>query len=68
MNTMSFSEIYEPAIKAGHEVNFFYADIHEHNCPVIEKTADGIRVGVCTFYLQDNWTKCPRHGIVKIIQ
>lgn len=33
------------------------------NCPVLEKTADGYRVGHCWFSLKDGF--CPRHGRVK---
>lgn len=33
------------------------------NCPVIETTADGDRVGRCWFYMEDGKT-CPRHGDV----
>ena len=40
----------------------------EKNCPVIEKTADDVRVGRCWFYMKDGKT-CPRHGDVsKIIR
>lgn len=30
------------------------------NCPVIERTADGINVGLCWFHLTEG--VCPRHG------
>lgn len=33
------------------------------NCPIRERTADGISVGRCYYYLPDGST-CPRHGIV----
>ena len=33
------------------------------NCIIIEKTADGVSVGRCWFYLYDGKT-CPRHGDV----
>lgn len=33
------------------------------NCPINERTADGICVGRCWFYLKDGKT-CPRHGDV----
>lgn len=35
-----------------------------NNCAIIERTADGVSVGPCTFYLE-NGTTCPRHGKVK---
>ena len=41
-------------------------DFRERNpntCPVIEKTADGIRCGICYFYLENGI--CPRHGKIK---
>ena len=38
----------------------------EKNCPVIEKTADGVHVGRCWFYMKDGKT-CPRHGDVSEI-
>jgi len=37
--------------------------LFENNCPIIEKTADGISVGRCFYYLPDGNT-CPRHGDV----
>lgn len=37
---------------------------HSNNCPIIEKTADGVPVGRCWFYMQDGKT-CPRHGNVE---
>ena len=33
------------------------------NCPINERTADGILVGRCCHYLSDGKT-CPRHGDV----
>ena len=33
------------------------------NCPIVEKTGDGIFVGRCWFHLPDEKT-CPRHGNV----
>ena len=40
----------------------------EKNCPVMEKTADGVPVGRCWFYMKDGKT-CPRHGdITKLPQ
>ena len=33
------------------------------NCPIREKTADGVSVGRCWFHLPDGNT-CPRHGDV----
>ena len=50
----------------GHEIMTRYEKTFPRNCPVNEKTADGVAVGVCTFYLKDGIT-CPRHGIVKDI-
>jgi len=41
-----------------------YSKLMPRNCPVIEHTADGVSVGVCTYYLKDGMT-CPRHGKVK---
>lgn len=32
-----------------------------NSCPVIERTADGVRVGRCWFHLRDGKT-CRRHG------
>jgi len=34
-----------------------------NNCPIRERTADGVSVGRCCFWLGDNKT-CPRHGDV----
>ena len=45
-------------------INKNYAKTFPKNCPIIEQTADGVEVGVCTFYLPDGKT-CPRHGVVK---
>lgn len=42
-------------------VNNAYAKLHPRNCPLIEKTADGVVVGTCTFFMRDGRT-CPRHG------
>jgi hypothetical protein len=33
------------------------------NCPINERTGDGVLVGRCWFYLPDGKT-CPRHGDV----
>ena len=33
------------------------------NCPIRERTADGIAVGRCWYYLPDG-KRCPRHGDV----
>ena len=41
-------------------VNNSYQKLHPNNCPLIEKTADGVEVGTCCFFMVDN--KCPRHG------
>ena len=49
---------------AGLEYSKTYAAIMPNNCAVIERTANGVSVGVCTFYLE-NGTTCPRHGKVK---
>jgi hypothetical protein len=38
-----------------HDDKFF-----PNNCNVMEKTADGVSVGRCWFYLRDGI--CPRHG------
>lgn len=46
------------------EVSPSSAAINPNNCAVIERTADGVNVGACLFYLKDGKT-CPRHGIVK---
>lgn len=32
-----------------------------NNCAVMERTADGVAVGRCWFYMPDGHT-CPRHG------
>jgi hypothetical protein len=42
-------------------INLSYHNSFPNNCPVIEQTADGVEVGVCTFFLPDGKT-CPRHG------
>ena len=34
-----------------------------NNCPIRERTADGVSVGRCWFWLGDDET-CPRHGDV----
>ena len=47
-----------------HKISVGYEKLFPHNCPVIEYTADGENVGVCTFYLKDQKI-CPRHGKVK---
>lgn len=49
---------------AGIEYSKSYAATMPNNCAVIERTADGVNVGPCTFYLK-NGTTCPRHGKVK---
>lgn len=36
-------------------------DDHPQNCPIVERTADGIAVGRCWFWMEDGHT-CPRHG------
>ena len=45
-----------------------YSKAHDktnpNNCAIIERTCDGVNVGVCWFYLIGG-TVCPRHGIVK---
>jgi hypothetical protein len=51
----------------GHLINERYEALFPRNCPVIEKTADGVVVGNCTFYLSDGKT-CPRHGNVKWLE
>lgn len=33
-----------------------------HNCPILERTADGCSVGRCWFWCSDG--TCPRHGNV----
>src|SRR5207244_506060 len=35
------------------------------NCPIIERTGDGIPCGRCWYYLPDGKT-CPRHGNVEV--
>jgi hypothetical protein len=37
----------------------------QNNCAIFERTADGVGVGRCWFYLVDG--KCPRHGNVKAV-
>ena len=34
-----------------------------NNCPVITRTADGVNVGRCWYYMKDTKT-CPTHGLV----
>lgn len=46
----------------GLEIIENYAKTNPNNCAIYERTADGIGVGVCTFYLKDGI--CPRHGRV----
>jgi hypothetical protein len=41
-----------------------YAKMNPNNCAVRERTADGVSVGPCSYYLPDGKT-CPRHGEVK---
>lgn len=48
----------------GNLINESYEVMFPNNCPVIEKTADGVIVGTCTYFLPDSKT-CPRHGDVK---
>lgn len=38
----------------------------EKNCAINERTADGVLVGRCHFYVGDDDT-CPRHGDVRTI-
>jgi len=52
---------YVPRLEA---INTPYADLNPNNCPVIEETADRVKVGVCTFFMRDGKT-CPRHGKVR---
>ena len=35
------------------------------NCPIRERTGDGVSCGRCWFYLPDGKT-CPRHGDVSV--
>ena len=35
-----------------------------NNCPIIEQTADGHKVGACCFYIGGDGV-CPRHGKVR---
>lgn len=39
----------------------------EHNCAVLERTADGVAVGRCMFHV-GNADVCPRHGDVSKVQ
>lgn len=52
-----------PSRRHEYEIAASMEKLHPNNCPVIEKTADGVRVGVCWFALKDGI--CPRHGRVK---
>ena len=54
----------KPMKQDNYVINPVYAQQMPNNCPVVEYTADGERVGTCTFYLKDGKT-CPRHRIVK---
>lgn len=38
--------------------------LFENNCPINEQTADGVQVGRCYYYLNQN--VCPRHGDVSL--
>ena len=40
--------------------------IDHNDCAILERTADGISVGRCWYYLKDDM--CPRHGNVKAVQ
>lgn len=42
-----------------------YAKTNPRNCAVLERTADGVSVGACCYYLRDG-TTCPRHGKVMV--
>ena len=53
-----------PVFRNGHKILIGYEKMNPFNCPVDERTADGVYVGACEYYLQDG-TTCPRHGIVK---
>lgn len=46
-------------------VNKSFQKLFPSNCPLIEKTADGIEVGTCCFYMEDG-TTCPRHGDIAV--
>ena len=43
------------------QINEAYRKLFPCNCPVIEFTADGERMGICTFYIGTRKI-CPRHG------
>lgn len=47
----------------GVEWSEVYARLNPDNCPVIERTGDGVSVGPCCFHLKGG-TECPRHGTV----
>jgi hypothetical protein len=47
------------------EVSEGYARQNPNNCPVRERTADGVSVGPCCFFLQDG-VQCPRHGVIRV--
>lgn len=49
----------------GLEISRGYAVVNPHNCAVKERTADGVYVGPCEFYLEGG-TTCCRHGKVKL--
>lgn len=53
--------VYVPRLES---INLAYAKLMPSNCPVVEETADGDKVGNCTFYMKDGKT-CPRHGKVR---
>lgn len=46
------------------EISKSYAKLFPNNCAVIERTADGLSVGPCAYYLRKD-RNCPRHGTVK---
>lgn len=54
----------EYAYKPDLEISESYAKLNPRNCAVVERTADGYRVGPCCFHLKDE-TTCPRHGVVR---
>ena len=58
------TSIYDWKATQGLRISKPAANILPNNCPVIEKTADGISVGACCFYIGTEGY-CRRHGMVR---
>lgn len=47
------------------DISKSYEKLNPNNCPVREKDGDGNFIGICEYYLENNHTTCPVHGVVK---